>query len=410
MGLRLASILRGEKRRFPDGIQGGLRERSAASFARRRVRGGVVCSGAGGSRGGGGEEAFAGHGGNEEIQDALGEVRRDAVPLHRALPGRALDGGHGRAARPADVLLRRDRRRRLEDVRRRERTGSRSPTRTSRPARSARSPSRNRTRTSSTPAWARRPSGATSPTATASGSPPTRGDLEERGLDRHAADRARSAIHPTNPDIVYVAAFGHVWGAERGPAGHLPLAGRREELEEGPLRGREDGGVGPRRWTRTTRASSTRGSGRSCATRGSSSRGGPGSALYKSTDGGDTWKKLTARRAAGGDLGKDRGRGVRRPRPGAFGRSSRRRARAGSTSSRRRRREVEVRQRRAQDPRARLVLRAGLRRPEERGDRLPAQRRSMHRSTDGGKTFADPAGPARRQPRPLDRSRRPEAR
>ncbi len=45
---------------------------------------------------------------------------------------------------------------------------------------------------------------------------------------------SRIVIDPVNPDIVYVAAQGHLWGPERRPR-RLPDARRRENLEKGPL-------------------------------------------------------------------------------------------------------------------------------------------------------------------------------
>ncbi len=56
---------------------------------------------------------------------------------------------------------------------------------------------------------------------------------------------ARVRVHPKNPDLVYVAAQGHVWGPERR-ARRLPLGGRRQDLEEDPLRRRQDRRLGPR--------------------------------------------------------------------------------------------------------------------------------------------------------------------
>ena len=50
--------------------------------------------------------------------------------------------------------------------------------------------------------------------------------------DTQAISRIR--VHPANPDLVYVAAFGHPYGAERG-ARRLPVEGRRQDLAEGPL-------------------------------------------------------------------------------------------------------------------------------------------------------------------------------
>ena len=46
---------------------------------------------------------------------------------------------------------------------------------------------------------------------------------------------ARIVIHPKNPDIVYVAAMGHLFSQQRG-ARRVPHDGRRQDLEEGALR------------------------------------------------------------------------------------------------------------------------------------------------------------------------------
>ena len=51
-------------------------------------------------------------------------------------------------------------------------------------------------------------------------------------------------VHPRNPDLVYVAALGHVYGANSG-ARRVPLARRRQDLGEGPLQGRPDRRRGP---------------------------------------------------------------------------------------------------------------------------------------------------------------------
>ncbi|MCH7491294.1 MAG: hypothetical protein IID05_11440, partial [Gemmatimonadetes bacterium] len=102
----------------------------------------------------------------------------------------------------------------------------------------------------------------------------------------------RIAIHPSNSDIVFVAAIGHLWGPndERG----LYLT--------------EDGGA---TWTRVLQADEHTGvvdvaidpSDPSVVYAATYQRrrrpygfhgGGPGSALHKSTDGGRTWRRLTA--------------------------------------------------------------------------------------------------------------------
>jgi photosystem II stability/assembly factor-like uncharacterized protein len=102
---------------------------------------------------------------------------------------------------------------------------------------------------------------------------------------------ARVRIHPTNPDIVYVAAQGHPWGPN-------------------PQRGifrSEDGG---KTWKKVLFVDDATGAA-DLAMDPNNPRilyaafwqvvrrpwdfisGGPGSSLWKSTDGGDTWKKLT---------------------------------------------------------------------------------------------------------------------
>ena len=80
------------------------------------------------------------------------------------------------------------------------------------------------------------------------------------------------------------------------------------------------------RWTRTTRASSTPPSGRRSATRTQLISGGPGSGIFKSTDGGDTWTETDPQSgAAEGRPGQDRRRRLARARRAASGRWSRRR-------------------------------------------------------------------------------------
>lgn len=101
----------------------------------------------------------------------------------------------------------------------------------------------------------------------------------------------RIALHPDNPDIVFVAAMGHLWGpnAERG------------------LYRSEDGG---RTWTRVLAVNDDTGvvdvaidpSDPSIVYAAAYQRrrrpygfhgGGPGSGLYRSTDGGRSWRELT---------------------------------------------------------------------------------------------------------------------
>ncbi len=102
---------------------------------------------------------------------------------------------------------------------------------------------------------------------------------------------ARVRVHPKNPDLVYVAAQGHVWGGN---------------AERGIFRS-EDGG---KTWKQILFVDDKTGAS-DLAMDPANPRilyaafwqvvrhpwelvsGGPGSSLWKSTDGGDTWKKLT---------------------------------------------------------------------------------------------------------------------
>jgi photosystem II stability/assembly factor-like uncharacterized protein len=102
---------------------------------------------------------------------------------------------------------------------------------------------------------------------------------------------ARVRVHPTNPDIVYVAAFGHPYGPN---------------TERGVFR-TKDGG---KTWTKVLYRSDHAGAVDLCfdphnpnvlyaaiwdayRTPWSLSSGGPQSGLFKTTDGGDTWKEIT---------------------------------------------------------------------------------------------------------------------
>ena len=102
------------------------------------------------------------------------------------------------------------------------------------------------------------------------------------------------------------------------------------------------------------------------------SSGGPGSGLFKSTDGGDTWTEITRNPGlpAGliGKIGVARVRRRLEPRLRA-GRERERRP----LPLRRCRRDVEAGERRPQHPAARVLLHARLRRSEEQGHRLHAE-------------------------------------
>ena len=123
----------------------------------------------------------------------------------------------GSTQRPMGVLLRHDRRRSVQDDRRRHDVGADHRQIFRRNDRRDRE-SASRIPTSFTSAPASRRFAATSRTATASSNPPT---PEKRGRYVGLGDTrqiGRIRVNPKNPDIVYVAALGHVWGpnTERG--------------------------------------------------------------------------------------------------------------------------------------------------------------------------------------------------
>jgi photosystem II stability/assembly factor-like uncharacterized protein len=112
----------------------------------------------------------------------------------------------------------------------------------------------------------------------------------------------RMAVHPTNPDVVYVAALGHLWGPNK---------------ERGLFK-TTDGG---KTWTNTKFIDEDTGfvdlamdpespdtlyaaSYQRRRTPFGYNGGGPGSALWKTTDGGASWTKLAGGLPGEGDLGR----------------------------------------------------------------------------------------------------------
>ncbi|PYQ14911.1 MAG: hypothetical protein DMF80_11245 [Acidobacteria bacterium] len=112
----------------------------------------------------------------------------------------------------------------------------------------------------------------------------------------------RIVVHPANPDVVYVAAVGHLWGPNK----------------ERGLYKSSDGG---KTWTNTKFVDEDTGfvdvamdpqspnilyaaSYQRRRTPFGYSGGGPGSALWKTTDGGAAWKKLSGGLPTEGDLGR----------------------------------------------------------------------------------------------------------
>ena len=99
-------------------------------------------------------------------------------------------------------------------------------------------------------------------------------------------------IHPTNPDIVFVAAFGEAERAER----------RARRLQERPTAARPGSACcsgtnrpapSTSRSTRATRTSIYAALWEAFRLEYTMSSGGPGSGLFKSTDGGETWTEIT---------------------------------------------------------------------------------------------------------------------
>jgi photosystem II stability/assembly factor-like uncharacterized protein len=102
---------------------------------------------------------------------------------------------------------------------------------------------------------------------------------------------ARIRIHPTNPDLVYVAAQGHVWGPNPERGIYRSADGGKswsKILFVDEKTGASDLAMDPNN-PRTLYAGFWQVVRRPWELVG----GGPGSSLWRSADGGDTWKKLT---------------------------------------------------------------------------------------------------------------------
>lgn len=112
----------------------------------------------------------------------------------------------------------------------------------------------------------------------------------------------RIVAHPTNPDIVYVAAMGHLWGpnAERGL--YKTVDGGR--TWQPVLQVNDDTGVVDVALDPTNPDVLFAASYQRRRTSYGFHGGGPGSALYKSVDGGGTWRKLTGNGLPAGEYGR----------------------------------------------------------------------------------------------------------
>ena len=119
---------------------------------------------------------------------------------------------------------------------------------------------------------------------------------------RETMQIGRIRVHPQDPDTVYVAALGHTWGPN---------------AERGVFRSKDGG----KSWTKLLFVDDKTGAvdlamdaanprvlyaafWQAQRTPWSLESGGPGSALYKTTDGGDTWKKLDGKGLPKGPWGR----------------------------------------------------------------------------------------------------------
>ena len=192
-------------------------------------------------------------------------------------------------------------------------------------------------------------------------------------------------------------------GPEPG-ARHLPLDGRRQDLEEGPLRRRQDGRDRPRRSTRRTRESSTPASGRWRASRGPSRAAARAAASGRRRTAATPGRSSRAAcpRASSGSIGVAVSP-ARPERVWAIVEAEK----GGALPHRRRRRDVDAGQRREQaHASAPGTTRTSIADPDERRRRLRPERRVLPLGRRRQDLRRDPDA-ARRQPRPLDRPERP---
>lgn len=112
----------------------------------------------------------------------------------------------------------------------------------------------------------------------------------------------RIVVHPANPDVVYVAALGHLWGPNKERGLYKSSDGGKtwantKFIDEDT--GFVDVAMDPQSPHTLYAASYQR-----RRTPFGYSGGGPGSALWKTIDGGATWKKLTEGLPRDGDVGR----------------------------------------------------------------------------------------------------------
>ena len=322
----------------------------------------------------------------------------------RARGGRSIAVA-GSDARPLRVLLRRDRRRPLEDDRRRHHldAGHRRPDQplVGRRGRRLGVESRHRLHRHGRDGHPRQHH----PGRRRLQVDRRRQDLDAHRPRRHAGDLARSASIPTNPDIVYVAAFGHHARAERR-ARRLPLEGRRQDLGEDPLPRRQDRRDRPDASIRTTRNVLYAALWEAYRNAYEMSSGGPGSGLFKSTDGGDHWTEISRNPGLPkGDARQDRRRRCRAPTRTASTRRSKPRTAASScptTPARRGSRSTSDRNLRQ---RAFYYTRIYAD-PKDKDTVYVLNVRLLRSRPTAARRWKMRQRAARRQPRPVDRIRR----
>ena len=210
---------------------------------------------------------------------------------------------------------------------------------------------------------------------------------------------ARVRIHPSDPDLVYVAAQGHVWGPNP---------------ERGIYRSKDGG----KTWTKVLYVDDRTGASDLAMDPDEPAHlyagfwqvvrqpwelvdGGPGSALYRSTDGGDTWKKIQADGLPAGIWGKV-GVAASAARPGrvyAFIEAKK----GGGLFVSDDRGEKWKHVNDEHKIRERAWYYSWVYPDPKNADTVYLPNVHMHKSTDGGKTFSNLPVAARRQPRPLDR-------
>ena len=217
----------------------------------------------------------------------------DAIRFREIGPtraGRPLRGVRGGRKQPAHLLRRDGDRRAVENREQRHQLHARLR----RPARlrdSARSRSRRAVRTSSTSAPARRTTRAPPTTATASTSPWTPARPGRRPAFPTPGRIGRIVVHPKNPDIVFVAASGRLYsenpdrGVYRSTDGGKTWTKTLDHKVDGRAIGAIDIAMDPA--NPKVLYAATYDKVRRPWTFG---EGGPGSAIFKSTDGGATWR------------------------------------------------------------------------------------------------------------------------